>query len=253
MKKILSSMIAFIAMALLIFALLFTSLQYVINDEGWFYRQYTKLELEKEIGIPTNDIVKAWMRLIDYMEDREGSIDLNVSENGREVSMYNDQERAHMVDVKALYKDFADIRAYGIIAAIALIVLICILMKRDALRTLGGGFIASTWLLMGIFLAVGVWMLIDFNSFWTRFHYLFFTNDLWLMDYATCRMIRICPAKLFFNIIVRFALLFLIPMAALYIVSRGVRRAAYRRDKREERETLEEIKQELRERSRENR
>ena len=74
----------------------------------------------------------------------------------------------------------------------------------DAAAVFGAGLIV-----------LGIWVAVDFNSFWTEFHHLFFTNDLWLMDYATCRMIRICPLQLFNEIVVRFALIFLIPFALM--------------------------------------
>ena len=66
-----------------------------------------------------------------------------------------------------------------------------------------------------VLILLGIWVAVDFNSFWTEFHHLFFTNDLWLMDYATCRMIRICPLPLFNEIVVRFALMFLVPFALM--------------------------------------
>ena len=65
---------------------------------------------------------------------------------------------------------------------------------------------------------------VEAKSHIEMFHHLFFTNDLWLMDYATCRMIRICPLPLFNEIVVRFALMFLVPFAlmlALAIWGRG--------------------------------
>ena len=68
-------------------------------------------------------------------------------------------------------------------------------------------------------------MAVDFNSFWNGFHRLFFTNDLWLMDYNTCRMIRICPLQLFNDIVIRFALMFMAPFLLLLIfATAGARR-----------------------------
>ncbi|MEG1548221.1 MAG: TIGR01906 family membrane protein [Clostridia bacterium] len=220
MKRFFSRLLAFCASLIIIFALLLSALQFVINDEGWFDREYKKLQLSEQIGIPTEDITAAMMQLVHYMEDEAGSIDIDVNENGRLVSMYNDRERAHMVDVKALYQSFRDMRAYGLIGAAAVLLFIAMLMRRDTLRTLGEGFTAATWVFIFILVGLGAWMLIDFNSFWTQFHYAFFTNDLWMLDPATCRMIRICPERLFFDIIVRFAILFLVPMAILYAFSR---------------------------------
>ena len=66
-----------------------------------------------------------------------------------------------------------------------------------------------------VLILLGIWVAVDFNSFWTEVPHLFFTNHLWLMDYATCRMIRICPPPLFNEIVVRFALMFLVPFALM--------------------------------------
>ena len=147
---------------------------------------------------------------------------------------------AHMVDVKALYQTFAAVRGYGLIAAAVLVVFVIVLMRRNAARTFGEGFIAASIVFLLCIAALGVWVLIDFNGFWTQFHLTFFTNDLWLLDPATSRMIRICPERLFFDIVVRFALLFLIPMAALIILSVIFKRAGKRREKREAEEEADE-------------
>ena len=239
MKRFIARTLAFIASLLIIFALLFTSLQYVVSDEDWFRDKYDELRLEERIGIPTSDITAAFMQLIKYMEGSEGGIDIDVSENGRLVSMYNDRERAHMVDVKALYQTFDAVRGYGLIAAAVLIIFVIALSRRNTMRTLGEGFIAASWVLLVVLLAAGAWVLIDFNSFWTAFHRLFFTYDLWLLDPATSRMIRICPLELFYGIVIRFALLFLIPMAVLALLSAMFKRMGKRREEREAREALE--------------
>ena len=66
---------------------------------------------------------------------------------------------------------------------------------------------------------IGAYVAVDFSSFWTKFHHIFFTNDLWLLDYDTDRMIRICPEQLFFDIVVRFALIGFGVVLALLIIS----------------------------------
>lgn len=63
--------------------------------------------------------------------------------------------------------------------------------------------------------ALGIWVAVDFNSFWINFHYLFFDNDLWILSYRTDRMIRICPQQLFYDIVVKFGLIFLAAFGAL--------------------------------------
>ena len=72
--------------------------------------------------------------------------------------------------------------------------------------------------------AIAVWVLLDFSSFWTAFHHLFFTNDLWLLDPATSRMINMMPLQLFYDIVVFVVVVFILLWAALIAVAVAVRR-----------------------------
>ena len=208
--------LAFFASILLIVAMLFTSLQLCMNDEGWFYRQYEKMDLAAQIGISTQDCTRALMRLIDYMEGRVDLIQLTVVEDGREVAMYNERETLHMLDVRALYKAWRTVRDVGLAAAAALFAAAYLLSKKGTrLRLASRAFAWAAAAFGALLAALGIYAAVDFGAFWTSFHHLFFTNDLWLLSYATDRMIRICPGELFSGIIARFALLFLVPFAAL--------------------------------------
>lgn len=214
----LCNIMLFAAALLIIVALLFTSLQVCMNRRGWYYQSYVKYGTAAQTGISEEDMTSAIFRLIDYMEGRVDDIQLGVTENGKLVEMYNRQEIDHMVDVRGLYQAWRGVRDYGTVGAIALFTACAMLYKgQNFKRKLGKSFLWACAALGGVLVVSGVWVAIDFNSFWTAFHHLFFTNDLWLMDYATCRMIRICPLQLFNDIVVRFALIFLIPLFALMV------------------------------------
>lgn len=205
-----------IAALLIIIAVLFTSLQICINQRNWYYESYVKYGTAKETQISDEEMTEAIFRLIDYMEGRAGSIQLSVTENGQTVEMYNRQEIDHMVDVRALYQAWRAVRTYGgILAAITIAVCMLTLPKGQRIGMLCRGFLIAAAVFGAVLIVLGIWVAVDFNSFWTEFHHLFFTNDLWLMDYRTCRMIRICPLQLFNDIVVRFALMFLVPFALM--------------------------------------
>lgn len=205
-----------IAALLIIIAVLFTSLQICINQRNWYYESYVKYGTAKETQISDEEMTEAIFRLIDYMEGRADSIQLSVTEAGRVVEMYNRQEIDHMVDVRALYQAWRAVRTYGgILAVIIIAVCMATLQKGERIGMLCRGFLIAAAVFGAVLIALGIWVAVDFNSFWTEFHHLFFTNDLWLMDYRTCRMIRICPLQLFNDIVVRFALMFLVPFALM--------------------------------------
>lgn len=185
---------------------LFLTLRTLINDQGYFKRGYERLDMLSRIGISDSDCAKALARMIAYMEGREASIQLTVTENGRPVEMFNEQEIAHMVDVRALYQAWRGVMYAGLAALSALLAALAV--KRTRALAWRGLWLAWTALL-ALSLVLGAWVLADFNSFWTNFHYLFFDNELWLMDPAVCRMIRICPIELFYGIVVRTGAVFL--------------------------------------------
>lgn len=204
------------AALLIIIAVLFTSLQICVNQRSWYYESYVKYGTAKETLISDEEMTEAIFRLIDYMEGRADSIQLSVTEAGQTVEMYNRQEIDHMVDVRALYQAWRAVRTYGgILAVIIIAVCMAMLPKGERMGMLCRGFLIAAAVFGAVLIVLGIWVAVDFNSFWTEFHHLFFTNDLWLMDYRTCRMIRICPLQLFNDIVVRFALMFLIPFALM--------------------------------------
>ena len=51
---------------------------------------------------------------------------------------------------------------------------------------------------MTIFVAIGIYAIVDFSSLFWNFHLLFFDNDLWILDGATDIMIQMFP-EAFFN------------------------------------------------------
>lgn len=182
-------------------AVLFMGLRWALADKDWFlefYREYGTLE---RIGISAEDCALAMSALIDYMEGERDSIQLTVTEFGAQVEMYNQQEIVHMVDVKNLYQGFRTL------LLLLPIPIFAIGFLRYKGRRGDGGWSLLLALLIGGGAAagLGVWVMRDFTSFWVKFHHLFFTNDLWLMDYNTCRMIRICPEEIFYNIVLRMA------------------------------------------------
>ena len=84
-----------IASLLIITAVLFTSLQFCMNQRDWYYKTYVKYNTDKQTMMSNEDMTEAIFRLVDYMEGRVDSIQLSVTEAGRVVEMYNRQEIDH--------------------------------------------------------------------------------------------------------------------------------------------------------------
>ena len=97
-----------------------------------------------------------------------------------------------MVDVQVLYQSFRTLRNFAVpAAAVLLIAAGAMLEKGSRLRIFAKAYLFGLLAYALVIGALGVWVAVDFTSFWIKFHHVFFTNDLWILSYATDRMIRI--------------------------------------------------------------
>lgn len=206
---------------LVILALLMLSLRFTINNRDYFLNTYKAMDIEAEIGISPADSADAIMAMIDYMEARRESIQLEVREYGQSVAMFNQKEMDHMVDVRNLYQRFCYVEYLGLAVLAGLWWgMLKARRQRPALAAVIRSRLWRALLVFGcLLLVLGIYAYIDFYSFWTSFHHVFFTNDLWLLDYSTDRMIRICPLGLFSGIVARFTALGLGGLAAVSAIT----------------------------------
>ncbi|MDL2259197.1 TIGR01906 family membrane protein [Eubacteriales bacterium OttesenSCG-928-K08] len=202
---------------LFIVALLFFSLALLIGDVGFFAHEYETLDNAKFMGMSTEDLTAATMQMIRYMQGKVESIDIEVEVFGERVSMFNDQERVHMVDVRVLYLNWKTASWIFLALYVAMLVLVIIKRRKIAVGVLAGSFLSASVVFAAIVFAIGAWVLIDFNSFWNNFHYLFFSNDLWLFDPSASRMINMMPLELFYDVVAQLLFRFVLPWVALIL------------------------------------
>lgn len=213
-------------------AALFLVIRATIRDPEYFRARYEQIGIEAYTGISVEDCTRAMYQLVEYMEGEAGSIQLTVVENGVEVAMYNEQEVLHMYDVRDLYQGFL---FFSYIALFLLALALIGALRSQAWRgMLKRGILGGYGLLAAIIVLLGLWVAVDFNGFWTAFHLLFFDNDLWLMDPAYCRMIRICPLELFYGIVVRAGTAFALLCVGAPLLVMGLWRRLHTRGKGEE-------------------
>lgn len=209
MKKFLYS---FSMVLLMVFVILF-SVFTVTNNNSFYTEQYAAVGAEKATGMSMEDLDKTTAMLLDYLNDRRDDLELQVEKWGEMKPVFDDRETSHMVDVKNLYSFFAKVMY---ICLGAFIVIAAYLYKIDGKARF---FISAvqgykTSLVIAIILIVifASAFTIGFNSFWTLFHKVMFTNDLWLLDPRVSTMINMYPLPFWLamctDILVRFAIIF---------------------------------------------
>lgn len=181
--------VASISLSLLILSSIFF---HFIDFEPFYIYEIEKNNIEKAVDIPKEELLPLYKVLTDYMQGKIPSIQKMATVGGEKMPMYNQREIDHMVDVKLLVD-----KLKGIMLVLVMVFLVSVfaLVKRSEkwIQLLIGQFISTVIIFMGFVLMA----LTDFTHYFMQFHKLLFTNDLWLLDPMTDRMIMLLPEVFF--------------------------------------------------------
>ena len=217
MKTTLYKTIATLASIMLLILLIFGTIHLFGLNKGIYGFLQRNLLVNEQIGISQTDLDSVTDVFIDYTKNRIDSIDVAVTLNNETVEMFNEREKLHMIDVKNLYRGMINI-CYAFIAFCIVVFTFLMIKKKKRLmfdihKKVSIGFLFFC-------LALGAYFIIDFYSFWTNVHLLLFTNDLWLLNPATDRMIIMFPLN-FFMALSSFVLgIFIAVFVPLFVLSK---------------------------------
>lgn len=187
--KSLSAIVLGISLCFILFTLSF----YTLATSPRFYANtFIRLNVHETVGISEDDITNIAYQITDYLSLKSDILQTVVTIDGVATPFYNPKERLHMEDVQMLFLLLK--RVIYALEWIALISLLWLIMSPKKLITTFKTSLLTAFALFGAFIAVA---LIDFESAFIKFHHLFFTNDLWLLDPLTDRLIQIMPLEFF--------------------------------------------------------
>ena len=115
-----------------------------------------------------------------------------------------------MVDVEALFRAGFRLLDAVCLAGAALVAVLC-LWKKDGQRiwkVMLRGFLIASGLFFAAVAVVAAAILIDFDSTFILFHQIFFTNDLWQLDYRTDLLMNIVPEAFSYDVAMQTILYF---------------------------------------------
>lgn len=212
-----------LAVSLFVIVLMITSVEVLGFRMNFYEKMYSKLEVSETIGITEEELMEATTVLLDYTKGKRDTLDFEVVIDGKPVQMFNQREKDHMIDVQLLMKSALMFRNVSFV--FVAIMLVVSLGMGDYLDFLLNKEILGRVLFSAIFLmaALGIFVLVDFDSFWTVFHKILFRNDLWLLNPATDRLIMMVPIEFFtalvYQILGAFVFIFLLLGGSYFLLS----------------------------------
>lgn len=178
-----------------------------------------KDEIFSYAGLSQESLDVATETLIDYMAGRRDNLDEKNIDN-ENFEYFNAREKAHMVDVRELF-ELAETINFIIFLTLILILMLYLICDKKGMFRYFFKYSAITLLIsLGVMLGFTAFAMIDFNSFWTLFHQVFFRNDLWMLNPRTDMLIRMMPERFFIrmvtHILIRFGASYVASMVLLF-------------------------------------
>lgn len=224
LKKDYSKLLSYIISITFIISSLLLSVHFWCYFEPFYTFEHSYLKLydkpiHEHIGISEEQLKDLTHFTLSYLNDPKASLDKRMEVSGKEREIFTDDEKAHMVDVRNL-----NLSANAVLIISTTIFMTCFIYyayKRKSFVLLFETYKIVLITFGSIFALLGIWIFLDFDSFWTSFHHLFFPmNDLWILDLRKDILIMIVPPD-FFNhlvitIFISFILLLVIAFGLLY-------------------------------------
>ena len=191
--------------------------QMLAFSPDYYIAQFTDLAVHESIGIDLESLEIVTNTLIDHIDKGAGNLDVEVVVNGEKVIYYNEKEQHHLHDIYLLVKKA---RTFLILANLIMVILFLSIYfmegqnKHSMIISLTKAFKYAVFAAFGMLLFLTTLYFVDFDMAFRKFHEIFFTNDLWLLDPRTDRLIQLMPLQFFINFtrdwLIRVALLLIV-------------------------------------------
>ena len=187
-------MVATVGFVLALPILLFTTnIRFLASDSGYLEGGIRRHDAAEATGIALGELDYAVGAIVRYFEDDADTLRLLVFANGEEAALFSAEETIHMQDVKGLMRTIFRANEVSLGFVLAYVAGTVLWSGERSGRGLAKETLAAVGVGAALGLAVGILAIVGFDSAWERMHEIIFTNDFWLLDPTTDRLIQMFP------------------------------------------------------------
>lgn len=214
--KTLQYILGAIAAFALILILLITSVEAVVYwTPGYFEKEYRKHQVLTQVQMEMEDLLEVTDHMMAYLRGDEQQLQIVTTVGGEVRQFFNERELAHMADVKGLFLSAIRLRRMALIACAAAS---GILIWKKQGRILPRTATACIGVFLTAAALLGLLASTDFTRYFTIFHHIFFSNDLWILNPQTVCLLTSCRGPFFIDTALRIGIVF---AAGLTVVLTG--------------------------------
>jgi integral membrane protein (TIGR01906 family) len=209
---------AIFSVALAVF-LLTSGVRWVTLGESFYLDEFAKYHISRVTGLSNDELAKVARAFVTYFQSEPGRLDVVVNLPEGPTRLLNEREIIHMEDVQLLVQKI--LRLWTL--SLAMLILSGIVIVAVDRETAGRAVLIASAIggALAVFVigALGVASLIDFERLFLQFHFMSFSNDFWLLDPRTDRLIQLYPEGFFYDSALRIALETVIGGAVIFTAS----------------------------------
>jgi len=166
----------------------------------WLYKDgFEKYNVSQTTGLAEAELEKAAAGLISYFNSDEEYISLTVVKDGQPFELFSQREVAHLRDVKQLVR--LDYRLLlGTAIYVGAYAGACLWRRKKSRHRLARAVIIGGSIALGMIIVLGVGSTIQgFDQLFTQFHFLAFTNELWMLDPTKDYLMMLFPEGFWYD------------------------------------------------------
>ena len=173
-------------------ALITTNIRVAVSEQRVYDYSVQTYDASAASGIPEDELLRANGEIKHYLTSEDpGPLSINVRNNrGVNGALFTAKETAHMADVRGLVQAFFLTQIISVAAVLSLAVVMLVMWPP---RALAMAALCGALLTSGILGGAALVAASGFDSAWTQFHQLAFTNDFWALDPDTDHLIQMFP------------------------------------------------------------
>ena len=205
----------FCVLSLMIVALISAVDIAVYGNINYFQKEYQKYRVTESVNIEEKELLLVTKEMMSYLRGTRDDLHIKAVIDGKEQEFFNEKEIAHMEDVQVLFIGGQWLRVIsGILFVIASAFLIFQNKKEFLLKVLRNGMI----FFIAAIAAIAALISTNFTKYFVIFHKIFFSNNLWILNPDTDRLINIVPEGFFIDTSIRIAILFFVMILGVSVI-----------------------------------
>ncbi len=172
----------------------------VLANEGRVYEYaLDQYDAPSSTGIARDDLIRASQELRTYFNNDDETVYVRVHEGGREVSLFNPKETAHLRDVKNVFQLVFQVQELSLIYALVYVVAVFLWAREGTLRALAGQTLTAALIGLGVIVGLSVFAFTGFDQAFEQFHLIIFDNEFWKLNPSTDHLIQMFPEDFWFD------------------------------------------------------